>query len=203
MNGWRYLLAVATLATTLVAAEVLVGRSVRLVVPLSQFPLQLSGWTGRAEPIPAAVVRRTHPDEFISRRYTDPMDHRMLLYVGYYAREASRAQVMAVCWACDILGVHPETLDIQGRPLAVNLVRVRQHDGVEEMIVYWFQSGDRAYRDPYRGKLAQLVRALRSHRSEGALIRVTTPMAGDHETHATLIAFVRAVVPALRRHFQD
>ena len=206
MSGRRCLLAAATLAMAILATEGLMGQSVPLRVPLSQLPLQLPGWTGGAEPIPAGIAEKTHPDDVISRRYADPADHRVVLYVAYYGREASRAQVVAVCAACDILDTHAETLEIHGTSLTVNRVHARARDraGVEEMIVYWFQSGGRAYQDPYRGKLEQLVRALRTRHSEGALIRITAPMAGgEQEAHASVVAFMKAVVPALGPYFHD
>ena len=97
----------------------------------------------------------------------------------------------------------PRKLVIEEGPLADWLSRSLS-PCVEEMIVYWFQSGGRAYQDPYRGKLEQLVRALRTRHSEGALIRITAPMAGgEQEAHASVVAFMKAVVPALGPYFHD
>ncbi|HKV45488.1 MAG TPA: EpsI family protein [bacterium] len=203
MSGWRYALSVATLVAAAVASEVLIGQGVSLRVPLDDLPYQLSVWRGHAEPIDAMTVDRTRPDQMINRRYTDATGHSLMLYVAYYAREATRGQALSVCAVCDVLATGVDTAQIDGVPLTFNRGLIRE-DGTESVVLYWYQIGGRAVADPYRGKFAQTVRALQHHRSEGALIRVTAPLVGsEQDTQDRAVAFVKTLFPLLRRHFPD
>ena len=203
MSRWRYALTVATLVATIVALEALVGHGVPLRVPLSALPFQLSNWRGHAEPIDSATRERTHPDDLINRRYTDTTGNTVMLYVAYYQRDASRAQLLDVCGTCEILSRGVQVIEIDGAPLTVNRVMIRE-DGLDSLVLYWFQSAGGAYHDPRQGKLNQALRVFRTRRSEGALIRITTPLVGtDQETGIRAVAFVKAVFPPLRAHFQN
>jgi EpsI family protein len=82
-SGWQtwasWVLAAAVLVASGIAYRVLSPRwrgtgqrTVKLPVPLSEFPLSVGGWTGVDSPIPASVqqyMRQNFADDYVSRRY--------------------------------------------------------------------------------------------------------------------------------------
>ena len=201
---WRYGLAVVTLALATLAVEALAGPAVPLRVPLHEFPARLSSWTGWVEPMDPEFLQRVHPDEVLNRRYTGQSGRVISLYVGYYARQASRGQVRAVCQReCETVSSGTEVLDVQGATITVNRALIRQV-GRLIFVLYWYQQGGRVIHDPHRAKLDQARRALSDRRSEGALVRVAAPMVDTQdEARERSIAFVKELFPLLRRHLPE
>lgn len=204
MSGWRYGLASATLALTVLVVEVVVGRAVPLRIPLQELPFRLSTWRGRVEPIDPVFLRRARPDEALHRRYVEETGRAVLLYIGYYERQASRGQAQAICQGeCEILDEGVEVIAVRQGPITVN--RALALVGSTPMVVlYWYQQGDHVTQNPYRGKIEQARRALRHRRSEGALVRVSAPVVSvEDEARERAVAFVRALFPVLRPHLPD
>ncbi|HLW59413.1 MAG TPA: EpsI family protein [bacterium] len=202
MNGWRYALMVVTLAVAAIGSAVMMGRAVPLRTPLTDLPYQLAGWRGGAEPADGKVIARTHPDAVLSRRYVDRDGHTVILYVGYFEREGARAQVLSVCAACEVMKRGVEAIEGDGAPLLVDRAVVRE-GRTHSVVLYWFMGPQRPYVDPYQGKLDQLRSAFRTGRSEGAVIRITVPIADTEETaHRFGVEFARALVPRLRDHLR-
>lgn len=204
MSGWRYGVAAATLAFTILALEVLVGRAVPLRVPLQELPFRLSTWRGRVEPIDPVFLQRARPDEVLNRRYVDEAGSVVLLYVGYYERQAARGQAQAACQVdCKVLNTGVEIIDVQDGPITVNRVLVRQGWSFIA-VLYWYQQGSVVTQDAYRGKIAQARRVLRYRRSEGALVRVAAPIVTTPgEARERAVAFVKTLFPALRPHLPE
>jgi EpsI family protein len=202
MNGWRYAVLGVTLATAAIGSTVMMGHAVPLRTPLTDLPYQLAGWQGRAEPADRKVIARTHPDAVLSRRYLDHDGHTVTLYVGYFEREGARAQVLSVCAACEVVKRGVETIQEDGAPLIVDRAMVRE-GATDSVVLYWFMGPQRPYVDPYQGKLDQLRSVLRTGRSEGAVIRITAPIADTEETaHRLGVEFARALIPRLRDHLR-
>lgn len=204
MSGWRYGMAAATLAFAILAVEVLVGRAVPLRVPLQELPFRLSTWRGTVEPIDPVFLQRARPDEVLHRRYVDEAGGVVSVYVGYYERQAARGQAQAACQVdCKVLNTGVEVIDVQDGPITVNRAFVREGWSFLA-VLYWYQQGSVVTHDPYRGKIAQARRVLRSRRSEGALVRVSAPIVTTaDEALERSVAFVKAVFPALRPHLPD
>lgn len=204
MIGRRYGLAVATLVLVALGIEPLVGQAVPLRTPLHELPFRMGQWTGRAATIDAAVLERARPDQFLARRYVDDQARVVTLYVGYYERQASRSQVLAMCAGeCQIMRTGGEEITVEGGVMAVNRVAIRQN-GHAMITLYWYQQGGRVAHDPYREKVDHIRRALRQRRSEGAIVRVTAPVVTtEEEAGQRGEAFVQVLVPMLRRHFPE
>jgi len=64
------------------------------------------------------------------------------------------------------------------------------------LIYYWYQSRDRVVASEYTNKVLLVGDALLKHRSDGALVRVTSPWT-DEDADQEAIAFIRDLYPAL------
>lgn len=204
MSGPKVLVALASLLLAAAALQATLGHAVPLRAGLELFPRRLGPWAGTDEPPDPDALSRTRPDAFLSRRYVDPEGRSVVLYVAYFARDSSRAQVQAVCWgACEVREVKPHRVQVGRLSLEVNRASVVQ-EGEPAAVLYWYQLGHATLRDPYRAKLDQALRALLKRRSDGALVRVSAPLrGGPEEAVARAEGFVRAALPGLLRYFPE
>lgn len=86
-----------------------------------------------------------------------------------------------------------------GAPLRVNRYVVANGDN-RSLVLYWYQSRDRAVANEYAAKYWVVVDAMRLNRTDTALVRVVVPIIDRDEDKATKTAtdFVRAFYPSLR-----
>ncbi len=204
MRTRRYGLVVATLVALPILVEVVIGHAVPLRMPLQEMPFRVGGWTGRVEALDPDFMVRARPDEVLNRRYADDSGRPIYLYVGYYTRGATRGQVQATCHGdCKVLGVRAEQLVLAGEAVTVNRALTQQQRR-PVVVLYWFQKGTQVVSDPHRVKAEQALRVVAQRRSDGALIRVSVPIAtSEDEAWARATAFAGLVAPLLREHFAE
>jgi EpsI family protein len=71
------------------------------------------------------------------------------------------------------------------------------------LVVYWYQSRDRAVASEYEARFYLIADSIRFNRSDGSLIRVSTLMLPDESTETAekrLISLLKDVVPMLDRY---
>jgi EpsI family protein len=92
-----------------------------------------------------------------------------------------------------------------GPNLEIELNRnVAIKNGDQALVYYWYQSRNRAAASEYRNKLLLVRDALTIHRSEGALVRVTTrAFPGESRPDIDARSFIQAVYSVLTRHFPE
>lgn len=204
MSWLRYAAALASVLVALVWLEAALGRAVPLRSPLETFPLRIGPWVGSVEDPDPEAVRRTRPDTVLLRRYAEPSGRVVVLYVAYFAREASRARTQAACWGdCQVREQGLHGLRVGHRTVAVNRALVIQ-DGEPMVALYWYQQGRSVLADPYRGKLEQARRALLGRRSDGALVRISAPVADEREEAlARAEGFAVAALPVILRYMPE
>ncbi len=204
MSRAKFLGALGTLLLAAVVLQASLGHAVPLRESFERFPRRLGAWVGSNEAPDPEALARARPDEYLSRRYGDAAGRPVVLYVAYFARESSRAQVQAVCWgSCQVRDVKPHRVRLGPSALEVNRAWVVQ-DGEPAVVLYWYQLGHTTLRDPYRAKLDQALRALLGRRSDGALVRVSAPVRGEpEEALARAEGFLRAALPELLRYLPE
>jgi EpsI family protein len=89
-----------------------------------------------------------------------------------------------------------------GQTITVNR-NVATHNGESLLVYYWYQSRGRVTASDYRNKLLLVQDALLLHRSDGALVRVTTPWPLDASQPSRPTTFVRDLYSALTRHLPE
>jgi len=159
---------------------------------------------GSVEDPDPEVVRRTRPDTVLLRRYVDPSGRVVVLYLAYFARDASRAQIQAACGGdCQVREQRLHHLRLHGHPVEVNWALVVQ-DGEPMVALYWYQQGRSVVADPYRGKLEQARRTLFGRRSDGALVRISVPVADEREEAVDRAErFAAAALPVILRYMPE
>jgi EpsI family protein len=92
-----------------------------------------------------------------------------------------------------------------GKTITVNRYLIGK--GLERrLVLYWYQAHGRVVASEYWAKFYLVTDAIRMNRSDGALIRVTTPVAQNESSVSAEqrgVAFIQDVLPFLGRYIPD
>lgn len=183
MNAVRFAVAAALMAAT---ALFLHGRREIIAArpPLSSFPQQLGGWSGTDVPIPQEVREVLGPGDFLLRVYDKPAEPWVDLFVAYFPTQSTGDTIHSPRNCLPGAGWSPVEssrimLALPNRaPFPVNRYVVAKGDE-RQLVLYWYWAHDRAVASEYWAKFYLVADSIRLNRSDGALIRVTTPLTSD------------------------
>jgi EpsI family protein len=174
--------------------------------PFPAFPNQIDGWTGKDIKLLPDTLRVLGSGEFLHRVYfrsaNEPYIDLFLAYfptqrtgstwhspqnclpgAGWVPTEGSRIQVQAG----------------NGHQVTVNRYIIAK--GLERQLVhYWYQAHGRVVASEYWAKFYLVADAVRLNRSDGALVRVVTPVSAGEDLQAAdrrLTQFSQAVLGRL------
>ena len=212
--------ALALLLAAVVPAQALSGH--REVLPerahFGEFPLQFATWSGRREGLAPEYLNTLRLDDYVLGTYapmeplaSDPAP--VNFYAAYYAsqRTGQSAHSPRSClpgggWEIErfeqreLPGVR-----IGGAPLRVNRALIR-HGASRQLVYYWFQERGRDLTNEYLVKWYLFVDALTRNRTDGALVRLVTPLAGgeaEGAADARLARFSADVAPLLGAYLPE
>ena len=177
---------------------------------LGAFPITLGEWRGAPDHITQPVLDLLSLTDYLLVNYVRTAGDGINLYVAYYEsqRKGTSPHSPRVCipgggW--QIASLSREQLDLgqSGEPtLHFNRVIIKRGDE-RQLVYYWFQQRGRLMANEYLVKWYLLVDALTENRTDGALVRLVTPIdnresvvAGDQR----LREFARSVVPLLHEY---
>ena len=81
---------------------------------------------------------------------------------------------------------------------------VIQQDQDKQLVFYWYQGRGRVIASEYSGKFWMMADAISRNRTDGALVRLITPMNdGEEKAHARLVAFRKASFSIFRRIYTE
>jgi len=199
-------------AVLLLGAAVLIARSVReqsvAQVQFEQLPYAIEGgWSGAlAERFAPEVVRMAGVDDYLHRQYLGPLKQPLWLYVGFYGSQADGRTMHSPLncfpgsgWeATDHTLLPLQVRDGNGtRTVVVNRLMVRRGPDAQ-VVLYWYQIHGRVIASEYWSKTYTVMDAIARQRTDGAIVRIVTPVMKD-EAAATAAAseFVDKVFPKL------
>jgi len=147
---------------------------------LGDLPRQIDSWQAIDVPLDSTVEAILRADYNVQRVYRHPIGVQVALYVGYYGTERG-GRPEHTPWVCypnagwEILASRTVTVD-PGRGLRANELEVDSGAG-QRLVHFWYRS----YRSTgLLGPLDQvrdrLLGRLRHDRSDGALVRLSTPL---------------------------
>jgi EpsI family protein len=207
---------VIALFLSLIAAAGVVARADRQEqIPLRKsfaaFPLQLGDWRGAPQaPLDDKVVAVLGVDDYLTRAYFKPNGEGVGLYIGYWQSQRQGDTIHSPQNCLPGAGWLPVTqgqLTLSGqssdvrRPITVNRYLIQK--GLDrQMVLYWYQSHGRIVASEYWGKIFMVTDAVRLNRTDGAVVRVITPILGDSteaetSAEARAVGFVGALLPLL------
>lgn len=172
---------------------------------LQNFPSELGDWTSIDEPISRSVLDILGPGDFLSRNYRKPGAPVINLFVAYFASQQSGDAIHSPKNCLPGSGWQPlESGRINlalsnGRSLPVTRYVVAK-DSDRELVLYWFQSHGKITASEYSAKLQLVTDAILINRTDGALVRVVTPVL-PQETEAQseerAAEFIRLMNPGI------
>jgi EpsI family protein len=143
-------------------------------------------------------------DDYVNRGYTDDHANSLELYIGYHASQRSgelihspRNCLPAAGWEWARKG--RLAIDFPGLArFEVNDFRIVK--GLQQRVVlYWYQGRGRAIPGEYEAKFWTIADALIRHRTDGALVRIVTPIQTDEAAaRAVSVSFLRTLCPCLQ-----
>lgn len=175
---------------------------------LSSFPAQLGSWQGIPRSLTPAELGVLGPGEFLLRDYLrSPSTPPVNLFIAYYLSQRSGDTIHSPqnClpgggWTPLQQSRVPIHLP-QGGAISVNRIVIVQ--GLDrELVYYWYQAHGRVTPSEYWAKIYLVEDAIRMNRTDGAMVRVVTPIIpneSDKDADARALAFIRLVLPQLDR----
>ncbi len=182
---------------------------------LASCPVEIGDWSGRdAEPLDTETLAALGVDEYLNRLYATRSGALVGLYVGYYASQRQGDTIHSPLNCLPGAGWLPvktgraqvavaSTPD--GGPAPDGRIEVNRfviEKGLDrQVVIYWYQSRGRVVASEYWGRFYLMADAIRRNRTDGAMVRVISPILTteeDAERHA--IDFVQQLFPLLHAY---
>jgi len=204
------------LAATLLAATALLlhARNRNEILaprePFASFPHQLGEWEGSDVSIAQDVRDVLGPGDFLLRVYqgTSVRQPSVALFLAYFPSQRAGDTIHSPKNCLPGAGWSPVesarvTISLPGRaPFPANRYVIAK--GVDrQLVIYWYWAHDRAVASEYWAKFYLVADSIRLSRSDGSLVRVTTPLLAGETADAAqqrLLSFAGNVVPLLNNY---
>ena len=167
--------------------------------PLRTIPYSVGDWKGMEQPLPEEIVRAVGVSDYLNRVYLEPPEPPVQLYIGYYASQRTGDTMHSPKNCLPGAGWDPissgyATIPLtDSRKIVVNDY-VIQKDLNRQLVFYWYQGRGRVIASEYAGKFWMVADAISHNRTDGALVRLVTPMNdGETQARARLITFAQFI----------
>jgi EpsI family protein len=204
----RFLLVAGLLGVTAIflhgrsRGEILAARE-----PLTNFPHQLGEWRGTDISIPRDVLDVLGSGDFLLRAYEDDSgkNSEVDLFLAYFPSQRAGDTIHSPKNCLPGAGWSPVearriSIALPGRaPFPANRYVIAK-GSERQLVLYWYWAHERAVASEYLAKFYLVADSIRMNRSDGSLVRVTTPLnAGEtaDAAQARLLAFAANVVPLI------
>ena len=210
---WHYWAAGAALAMGLVISLSARQRQ-EIVSPrasYAEFPMELGEWRGHRQNLDAEIIEALKFDDYILADYARNGDAVPVnLYSSYYDSQRAGESIHSPRTCLPGGGWRMARLETiapggLGGDFPVNRVMI-QKGADRQLVYYWFRQRGRNITDEYLAKFYLLIDAIGMNRTDGALVRLTTPIPqGDDMGRAErrLSDFLRALAPRMRAFVPD
>jgi len=188
---------------TLLLHTVSHGETVVARQSLRELPNSLGGWNSQEQPLEERIVQAVGVTDYTNRIFYNQTSPPVQLYVGYYASQRTGDTIHSPKNCLPGAGWDPvhsgyTTISLQdGRQIIVNEYVIQQGLN-KELVFYWYQGRGRIIASEYAGKFWMVADAISRNRTDGALVRLVTPMNdAEAKAHARLEVFTQLVFPHL------
>jgi EpsI family protein len=180
--------------------------------PLAQFPLSLAGWTGSDLQVDQEVRDVLGAGDILSRLYLqDKHTPPVSLFIGYFPSQRTGQTIHSpknclpgAGWVFESSAT-VDLVDAAGKSHRVGEYIISNGEA-RQFVLYWYQAHGRSVANEYMAKIYMVADAMRLNRTDGALVRVITPIAPREDTAAAkerAEAFTRQLAPLLPRFIPD
>ena len=202
----RFLLVIGLLAAS---AGLLSSRRQMAVIPkhlsVSSFPIQLGKWTGQDQEISNEILSVLGPGDFLSRLYQQPGQPPLGLFLAYFPSQQSGDTIHSPKNCLPASGWMPVESSRMVLPVpggrSIRANRYIIDNGIErQFVLYWYQAHGRSVASEYWARFYLVTDAIRMNRTDGALIRIITPIEpgeGSKSAEQRAVTFAQHIFPSL------
>ena len=181
-------------------------QKVPIAKPFSQFPMQIGEWKGAREDMEQQFLDVLKFSDYIMADYTDRAGRTVNFYVAYYQDQQKGESIHSpeTClpssgWEFKEAG--NVTIPAGGGTSSMKVNRAFMvKDNARELVYYWFPQRGRILTNLYQLKIYTFWDSLTKQRTDGALVRVITPVMQNEklsDAETRLQGFVQEVLPVL------
>ncbi|HXS13252.1 MAG TPA: EpsI family protein [Acidobacteriaceae bacterium] len=181
--------------------------------PLALLPGTIGGWTAQDYPLDSETLAVLGDGRFLNRVYTDPgsvgrpAEAPVSLFIGYFPTQRSGQSIHSpqnclpgAGWAfLSSKVINLPTAD--GRPYPVGEYLIG-NAGEKQVVLYWYLAHGRSVASDYLAKAYMMLDAVRYNRTDGALVRIVTPVGPNEALESAqqrAAHFANQVTPLLPR----
>jgi EpsI family protein len=187
------------------------GEAVPIRKPLDSFPATVGEWKGQGGAIfSGGILEKLKLTDYVMRDYVDPAGRGLNLYIAYWDTQRRGAVIHSPKNCLPGAGWEPvesSLLTIPLPPLHPPIIVNRyliQKDRQQQVVLYWYQSQGQAIAAEVPARIAMVKSALVHNRTDGAIVRVMSPIYGSAaETSERLVAYVQAMYAVLGDYLPD
>jgi exosortase D (VPLPA-CTERM-specific) len=165
--------------------------------PLSEFPFQIDTWSAQNDSLSAEELDILGHPEYVIRTYSDTTGHGndIDLFIAYYPTQKAGETPHTPAHCLPGNGLAPIQRDVvqlagPDGQFPVNRYVVEQ-GGQRQLVLYWFQAHGRMVANEYYLKYYLIADSIRLHRSDGALVRLMSPMSKGETADAAQARVMR------------
>ena len=204
----QFIVSVLLLALTVALAQGIDFREkIPIATPLEQFPLKIGQWTGQRQTMEEKFIVALDLNDYVIVDYRNPSGKSVNFYTAYYQSQSKGESIHspATClpgsgWIFREAGDVPVKIPgVPGGVMRINRAFMQKGD-FKQLSYYWFLQRGRILTNAYQLKLYVFWDALTQQRTDGALVRVITPVYADEDlpqADERLRGFIGDVVPEL------
>jgi exosortase D (VPLPA-CTERM-specific) len=204
----QFILAAAVLAITVVVHSVVDFREKHPSSrPFNQFPVVVGGWEGKRQVIDQQLLDALQCSDYTNINYSKIDGRPVNIYVAYYESQRKGRSIHSpeTClpgsgWYFKQAGT--VTIPLSGKTSSsLTVMRALMEKGDTRNLVYfWFNQRGRILTNAYEMKFYNLYDALIKKRTDGALVRIITPIASSEkidDADKRLHLFLKDIIPTL------
>ena len=178
--------------------------------PLPSFPQQLGDWTGTDLAMDKDTLQVLGPGDFLLRIYnrTDRSVPYLGLFIAYFPSQRAGDTIHSPKNCLPGAGWAPVEssrvdLSVPGRsPFPVNRYVIAKGEA-RQLVLYWYWAHDRGVASEYWAKYYLVADSIALNRSDGSLVRITTPLLPGEsvdQAQQRMMPFVSDVVARLQNY---
>lgn len=172
---------------------------------LEQLPHEFKGWRSDVQEVDKQTLEVLGADDYIITNMTDPKGEAFNLYIAYlnmqrhgHSWHSPRQCIPGGGWQIVRHQIVPATT-ADGRKFYLNRILI-ENRGARELVYYWYDQRGRKIANEFIMKIVLIFDAVRMRRTDGAMIRIMTPIGRDElisDADARLTTFMRELTPKL------
>jgi EpsI family protein len=180
--------------------------------PLAQMPVNIDGRTGTDQQFDRETLDALGAGDVLARVYAqNRLAGSIGLFIGYFPTQRTGQTIHSpknclpgAGWVFESSN-SVDLIDVNGKPHRVGEYVVSNNEA-KQFVIYWYQAHGRSVADEYMAKIYMVIDAIRMNRTDGALVRVITPISSNENISAARSRaekFTRQLAPLLPRFIPD